>query len=71
MRPKPWCSPPGPQHLPRGLGEGREIVTKLHGPCWDSRWHCVFVLQDDYIPYPSIDEVGAPWILSRGQGWGS
>lgn len=23
-----------------------------------------FVLQDDYIPYPSIDEVGAPWLHS-------
>ena len=23
-----------------------------------------FVLQDDYIPYPSIDEVGAPWLRS-------
>lgn len=23
-----------------------------------------FVLQDDYIPYPSIDEVGAPWLCS-------
>lgn len=23
-----------------------------------------FVLQDDYIPYPSIDEVGAPWLPS-------
>lgn len=35
-----------------------------------------FVLQDDYIPYPSIDEVGAPgclqlWVLSLGRSWGS
>lgn len=49
-----------PKHIPPQIQKrDLEIVIWLYGTPEVNGGAVCFVLQDDYIPYPSIDEVGA------------